>query len=329
MERPSRKPGFTLVELLVVITIIAILIALLLPAVQAAREAARKTQCAKNVKEMALAALNHEQAHGHLPSGGWGYGWVGDPRYGVDELQPGGWFYNILPFLEQQDLHDLSLKATSDTDRMNLTLAMIQKPLLAYSCPTRRPPVLFPVRPDRNWFVNASKPADLTAGWTKADYADNGGEEVVMWGYGPGSWSDGLAGIGFQSKTILASCTGVAYQRSKIRMADITDGASNTYLVGEKYLDFDYYYSGECYGDDESVFGGDDLDLNRWTSVLPHQDTPGIDDCYAFGSAHSTSFNMGFCDGSVQAINYSIDATIHRHLGNRADGLAVDSQKGL
>ncbi|MFZ1933333.1 MAG: DUF1559 domain-containing protein [Thermoguttaceae bacterium] len=92
-----RHSGFTLVELLVVITIIGILIALLLPAVQQAREAARRAQCAKNVKEIALAALNHEQANGFLPAGGWGYGWVGDPRYGFGTLQPGGFFYNILP----------------------------------------------------------------------------------------------------------------------------------------------------------------------------------------------------------------------------------------
>ena len=81
--------GFTLVELLVVITIIGILIALLLPAVQAAREAARRAQCANNLKQMGLACLGHEEAHGHFPTGGWGWGWLGDPDRGFRQRQSG------------------------------------------------------------------------------------------------------------------------------------------------------------------------------------------------------------------------------------------------
>src|SRR5262245_38768587 len=106
--RSSRRgAAFTLVELLVVIAIIGVLVALLLPAVQAAREAARRSQCANNLKQMALACLSHHDAKGYFPSSGWAWGVTGDPDRGSGKEQPGSWCYNILPYMEQQALHRL------------------------------------------------------------------------------------------------------------------------------------------------------------------------------------------------------------------------------
>src|SRR5690242_9173257 len=99
--------AFTLVELLVVIAIIGVLVALLLPAVQAARESARRTQCINQLKELTLGGMNHEGAMKHFPTGGWGIKWVGDADRGYGQQQPGGWIYNILPFIEQRAKHDM------------------------------------------------------------------------------------------------------------------------------------------------------------------------------------------------------------------------------
>src|SRR5450830_967344 len=107
--RNQKSAAFTLVELLLVITIIGILIALLLPAVQAAREAAWQTQCRNNLKQLALGCLNHESLTKRFPTNGLGFAWTGDADRGTDWRQPGGWIYNILPYIEQQTMHDLGL----------------------------------------------------------------------------------------------------------------------------------------------------------------------------------------------------------------------------
>ena len=101
------RRAFTLIELLVVITIIAILIAMLLPAVNAARESGRRAACSNHLKQLATACRAHEEAQGFLPSGGWGFLWVGDPTLGVGRRQPGSWLYSVLPHIDQQALWNM------------------------------------------------------------------------------------------------------------------------------------------------------------------------------------------------------------------------------
>jgi prepilin-type N-terminal cleavage/methylation domain-containing protein len=324
-----RSVGFTLVELLVVITIIGILIALLLPAVQAAREAARRAQCQNNLKQIGLGFLQHEAMQKYYPTGGWDCVWVGDPLRGFGPNQPGGPLYNILPFIEQQSLWQLP----DDGDALNITpqqkanaAAMCQTPLAVMNCPSRRPAQLYPWVLDSYW---NPKNSNVTATVARSDYAANAGD----------SWIGGEPNLIIPTLTNYIDAatfnwptnqyyTGVNYFRSKVAVADITDGVSNTYMVGEKFLDPDLYGTGEGNADNSSMFQGFDRDVNRWAGpdCPPLQDVPGIDFQFNFGSAHANGFYMTFCDGSTQFINYSIDLETHRRLSNRSDGLPVDGK---
>ncbi|MBU4398818.1 MAG: DUF1559 domain-containing protein, partial [Planctomycetes bacterium] len=322
----------TLVELLVVITIIGILIALLLPAVQAAREAARQVQCKNHLKQLALAALNHEQLLGHLPTGGWGCLWAGDPDRGYDARQPGGWVFNSLPYMEQQALHDLGLNGSATGRSLTATT-----PIAGLHCPTRRPAIAYPHVLVSGWaFRNITLPNNLIA---RTDYAANcgdffGTDSERSCYEGPSSLAAGdswSANTWAQMRNGERWATGVIYLHSWLPLTRITDGTSNTYLAGERYLRPDHYFDGLDGDDDQGWVVGLDYDVARWTTndggSTPMQDTPGYFNWLAFGSAHANGFQMAFCDGSVDMINYSIDPETHRRLGNRKDGLTIDGKK--
>src|SRR5262245_36866447 len=143
--------NFTLVELLVVIAIIGILVALLLPAIQAAREAARRAQCQNHLKQIVLGVLLHESAHKHFPVGGYDPEDSGDPELGFGRKQKGGWTYNLLPFIEEQALHDMgagvgpSPPTAPSAARKALFEKRDQIPVPVYYCPTRRPAQAYPI----------------------------------------------------------------------------------------------------------------------------------------------------------------------------------------
>jgi prepilin-type N-terminal cleavage/methylation domain-containing protein/prepilin-type processing-associated H-X9-DG protein len=341
MKRNSKKTGFTLVELLVVITIIAILIALLLPAVQVAREAARKIQCGNNLKQLALGALDHESANKCLPTGGWGLAWVGDPDRGFGKKQPGGWIYSVTPYIELEVLHDLGIGSTTQASGSASIVRCMGTPINGVICPSRRSAIPYPeILISSVYYKTGYITAPGLVG--KTDYVGNAGttDQTSLDGTmpgGPGSLSDGDSYTNTQWNGVYHTAdTGLIFTHSAIILADITDGTSNTYLIGEKYVNPDNYNDGNAHYDDSSWEAGADWDVIRWAGVtssptntmfLPRQDTPGDDaggGC--FGSAHATGANMALCDGSVQNVNYSIDVLVHWRLGNRSDGQPVDAK---
>jgi prepilin-type N-terminal cleavage/methylation domain-containing protein/prepilin-type processing-associated H-X9-DG protein len=327
MKRTTEKSGFTLVELLVVITIIAILIALLLPAVQMAREAARVAQCKNNLRQLALGCANHESTTGQYPTGGWSWLWTGDADRGSSWEQPGGWLYNVLPYVEQKELHDFGLGsgAWDSSEKKTFNSRRLTVPFSGINCPSRRPSIAFPYT--GSWSGrNSNQPTVVT----RTDYAASTGDywtELRFYANGDfGSPDDfesinGKRAIGEYSKDV----TGIMIACGRVKAADISDGISFTYLLGEKYLCPDSYQNGDDIGDNEASLIGEDQDVSRTAEKVPWPDTPGdATHDHAFGGPHGTGFNMAYCDGSAQTISYSIDLQTHKRLANRKDGNPVD-----
>ncbi len=330
------------------ITIIGILIALLLPAVQAAREAARRLQCSNNLKQLSLGCLGHENTYGFLPSGGWTSNWFGDPDRGVGKKQPGGWCYSVLPYVEQQALHDIGSGHSTDAEIAAANARRFPTTVATFYCPTRRPAMAYPgpCGPARYY---GAIPGGLNA---KTCYAANfgdfdgrinrGGDSTVFTIPQPPTGYEQVDPPANFPWAFTADITGVCFQRSEVTMAMISDGSSNTYLLGEKFINPDYYLTGQDWGDDWNMYVGQQDDIVRsvgyktsdnpltYVCFPPIQDQPGAAGMVyrsSFGSAHAGGLHMSFCDGSVQWINYTIDPEAHRRLGNRQDGQAIDGKK--
>ncbi len=315
MNRPARssREGFTLIELLVVIAIIAILIGLLLPAVQKVREAAARTQCRNNLKQIGLAFASHHDTYKVYATGGlsWTSGntrvWLPSGVPAAYDQQSWGWMYQILPYIEQGTVW----KNPND----NLVTGFI---VPIYFCPTVGQPRVY------NYAQNGNNSTTRRA---MNDYLGNGGT------YGYGAWNGG----GSYDGPIVPTTSG---SNRKVRMTDLTDGTSNTILVGEKRLYKGVWARQPYCSDDQGYVDGWDNDTiglalgqagAGGAPVIPQNFGPSIPDAApgncgsVFGSAHDGGCQFVFCDGSVHTIYYTIDPANWVRLCSGRDNQPLDT----
>jgi prepilin-type N-terminal cleavage/methylation domain-containing protein len=284
--------GFTLVELLVVITIIGILIALLLPAVQAAREAARRMSCSNNLKQIGLALHMHHDAKDCLPDGWTGYDAAGKPLF--NGPTGWGWAAHILPYLEQANVHDglMRLDLSVYDPANQLAREMV---LGVYRCPS-----------------DSSEPT-----------CDLGGYKVAASNYvgvfGAGELHEAVEAVAGGGQCL---GDGTFYHNSRLNFREIRDGLSMTFLVGERAVKEEHFYS-------------------TWVGLFPSAPHPPArivgeahsppnavsDEPHNFSSYHTMGTHFLLADGSVRLISQYIDLGTYHALCTRAGGEVIDGKK--
>ena len=324
------RRGFTLIELLVVIAIIAVLIALLLPAVQAAREAARRAQCTNNLKQLGLAVHNYLDTHGLMPIG---RGVRPARPYNVTSRYNYSAFSMILPFMEQRPLFSaINFDLTITIQDGNATAQATA--VSSFLCP--------------------SDGQATPANWGGTNYRFSEGSSI-LYSYGE---SD-TGGV----NTTMPAPNGPFFAERARRLAEVTDGTSNTALSSERLLgDFnqgiasprrDIYVSPTWPSTPEEAFqnceavdntsipsngesgsGAPWLDGFLHTSIYKHVAPPNRKSCYMYparlvmtaSSMHPGGVNVGLIDGSVKFVKDTINRDVWRALGsiNGGEVLSAD-----
>lgn len=295
----TARRGFTLVELLVVIAIIGILIGMLLPAVQSVRESARRVTCQNNLRQIGIAVLNFEAAHMKLPPGRVGCDDIGE-QMGVPQCEPGltaiekngaSGFVSILPQLEQENL-------SRQLDVLNGGLWNRDVD-------------------DLGWWQNFSGKRSgilefLPIYWcpTESGQTESDVYQPVLAAASSYAFSSGSLGPDNSVHVTKYKNDGAFIYRSQIQLAEVQDGLSNTFFVGE-VIRPDTYESSNVWS--YSIANADSLR----TTTNPLNTIPGDGIVVelrngAFGSGHPGGASFVYGDGHVAFVNDSIELPIYQ-----------------
>jgi len=328
MRRFRRFAGFTLIELLVVIAIIAILIALLLPAVQQAREAARRSSCKNNLKQYGLALHNYHDTYNCFPPAS-NYNQV----LGTWNNYPVGWQVRILPFADQAPLYnEMDFSAggatgTAGVDKLLSNGKYLRQMEVPYSkCPSDASP-----SPDGNW---AQSSYGGSLGSQRTDSANGACQPYITAGvhYHNPNGSPGHGNT--HEKRYIAGIFGRVLSE-RVAIQDITDGTTNTIIVGEilpacnDHTGGWWHFNGMA-----NAHASTSVPINLMdTCTSPYQAlNPRFPACTAknnwnlswgFRSAHVGGAQFLLCDGSVRFVSENIDYNTYQNIGTRNDGKVI------
>lgn len=344
LRRIKGKPGFTLVELLVVIAIIGVLVALLLPAVQAAREAARRMSCVNNIKNVALAIHNYHDSNKHLPFD------VDDGKFGKEIYRNGpggaddvtatespqkrgrqmtgkGWIVDILPYIEEENFYEQLRPGFDDPSRPNMNFSAtggmgrgeireyLKRQLPVLTCPSDPSSVptggMFPF------------PVSVVVGVT--NYKGVAGDTALGHDIQSGPWNDedfGSLDDCFES----LGCNGLFWKMGyyePIEFKSVSDGLSNTLMLGEAVISQDPHSCAYC---SEGDWASANMQFNYFSPSDFETIRNSLEwiDVRGFRSLHPGGGNFAMSDASVRFVAEGIEHELYRGLATRNGGETVE-----